>query len=392
MPQNEKGNIRTALGGRKQEGLKKDVKLEVEEDEIPGDLEVAESDRTSESDGSKDSEGESDEEEAEGAYLRSVSRKGQGATPKRKGVLDSRFVLPNDETQDSDGRASSSGDSDDEVEGNSESEDDHDDDNSEGQDLSTLPDPDNSIITDPQALTLPPLSSAKPLTAKSLAKFQSKVDATGVIYLSRVPPFMRPIKLRQLLARFGAIGRIYLAPEDPRIAARRKKYRHNKRQNYTEGWVEFLDKKVARQVATLLNGKQIGGKKRSFYYDDIWNMKYLPRFKWNHLTEQIAYELKVREQRLKTEMAQAKRENKAYVKNVGKAKMVEAIEERKRQKKRKAGDEIGKDDAATSTLNADETTAIRRRFKQRKVVDSDAKATAAGPSVKKAAVLSKLFG
>ena len=27
----------------------------------------------------------------------------------------------------------------------------------------------------------------------------------------------------------------------------------------------------------------VGGKKRSYYHDDLWNIKYLPKFKWTHL-------------------------------------------------------------------------------------------------------------
>ena len=30
-----------------------------------------------------------------------------------------------------------------------------------------------------------------------------------------------------------------------------------------------------------------GGKKRGFYYDDLWNIKYLPKFQWTHLTEKL---------------------------------------------------------------------------------------------------------
>ncbi|KAI8590644.1 hypothetical protein BDZ88DRAFT_90948 [Geranomyces variabilis] len=242
----------------------------------------------------------------------------------------------------------------------------------------------------------------KPLTAAALAKHEAKVAKTGVVYLSRIPPFMRPVKLRSLLSKYGTLGRIYLAPESAAVAARRKKYRKNKRENYTEGWVEFADKSVARAVASYLNGNTIGGKKRNFYYDDIWNIKYLPRFKWNHLTEQIAYELKVRDQKLKTELSAAKKETKEYVKNVGRAKMVEAIT--RKAEKRKAVDEAdagGADSGAATNgsgpSTASATQAIRRQFKQRKVVDSDAagarsQQNRAAPSGKKAAVLSKLFG
>ncbi|KAI8904043.1 hypothetical protein EDD86DRAFT_184028, partial [Gorgonomyces haynaldii] len=171
----------------------------------------------------------------------------------------------------------------------------------------------------------------KPLTQEKLKKFQEKIERTGVCYMSRVPPFMKHTKVRSLLSKYGEIGRIYLNPEDPKITARRKKYKHNKRKNFTEGWIEFMDKKTARQTAEQLNGTQIGGKKRSFYYEDLWNIKYLPKFKWNHLTEQLAYELKVKEQKLRTEMHQAKRENNLYIKNVNKSKMIAAIEERKRK-------------------------------------------------------------
>jgi ESF2/ABP1 family protein len=71
------------------------------------------------------------------------------------------------------------------------------------------------------------------------------------------------------------------------VAARRKKYGGNKKQNFTEGWVEFKDKSIAKQVAKSLNATIIGGSKKSFYHDDMWNIKYLPKFKWDHLTERI---------------------------------------------------------------------------------------------------------
>lgn len=54
--------------------------------------------------------------------------------------------------------------------------------------------------------------------------------------------------------------------------------------------MEFEDKSIAKSVAAGLNGQQIGGKRRSAYHFDLWCMKYLPKFKWDHLTEEIAYE------------------------------------------------------------------------------------------------------
>lgn len=33
------------------------------------------------------------------------------------------------------------------------------------------------------------------------------------IYLSTIPPFMKPQKVRHLLSKYGEIGRLYLVPE-----------------------------------------------------------------------------------------------------------------------------------------------------------------------------------
>ena len=70
--------------------------------------------------------------------------------------------------------------------------------------------------------------------------------------------------------------------------------------NFAEGWVEFQDRRVAKVVATALNNRPIKGNKGNCYQDDLWNMKYLPGFKWTQLTEKIGeeasikFELKVR--------------------------------------------------------------------------------------------------
>lgn len=74
---------------------------------------------------------------------------------------------------------------------------------------------------------------------------------------------------------------------DAKVTARRKKYTKNRRMNFIEGWVEFKDKKVAKALAEHLNMKNIGGKRQSKYYHDMWNIKYLPKFKWHHLTEHM---------------------------------------------------------------------------------------------------------
>lgn len=61
-------------------------------------------------------------------------------------------------------------------------------------------------------------------------------------------------------------------------------------------------------------------------------MKYLQKFKWSHLTEKVAYERRVREQKLRVEMMQARRENAAFVQMVETGKKLDKIEERKRKR------------------------------------------------------------
>ena len=221
----------------------------------------------------------------------------------------------------------------------------------------------------PDNLNIPPL-----LTAEKLEQFQKKQLNTGVIYLSRIPPFMKPQKLRSLLEKYGRLGRIYLVPEDPKIALKRKKYKHNKRINYVEGWVEFMDKKVAKQVCLLLNNQIIGGKKTSYYYSDIWCMKYLPKFKWNNLTEQIAYEKKIKEQRQKQQQSLVRKEEKFYMENVRRSKMIQAISARNTlgSNSNASADVSAAIEPGPSIENSAQTPSRekKRKFKQRKVVES----------------------
>ena len=71
---------------------------------------------------------------------------------------------------------------------------------------------------------------------------------------------------------------------------------------------------------------------------DLWNLKYLHKFQWSHLTEKVAYERRVREQKLRVEMMQARRENAAYVQMVETGKKLDKIEERKRKRGQDAVD------------------------------------------------------
>lgn len=161
---------------------------------------------------------------------------------------------------------------------------------------------------DPEGFSGPSEKVVKPLTREALAAFQAAQERAGVVYISRIPPGMQPAKVRHLMSAYGEIGRVYLQQEggcfllpiyisgisidlvlfqDAKRAYLRRKYTSTKKAHFTEGWVEFKDKKVARSVAEMLNAQPIGGKKGTRWRDDVWTMKYLPKFKWNMLTEQV---------------------------------------------------------------------------------------------------------
>jgi len=53
----------------------------------------------------------------------------------------------------------------------------------------------------------------QPLTPEALAAFNAAQERTGVVYISRIPPAMRPTKVRHLLSQHGEIGRVYLQQE-----------------------------------------------------------------------------------------------------------------------------------------------------------------------------------
>ena len=209
-------------------------------------------------------------------------------------------------------------------------------------------------------------SQAPPaLASKRLESKRRKVKKTGVVYLTRIPPFMKPATVKHLLQPYGEIGRIFLTPEDSQSHARRVKAGGNKKRSFIDGWVEFSSKKDAKLVAETLNATIIGGKKGGWYHDDVWNIKYLKGFRWHHLTEQIANENAERAARLRTEIAQTTRENKAFLQNVERAKMLDGMEAKKNRRREGLDSDTMNDDMGTSDPPKTKyEKSISREFKQ----------------------------
>ena len=213
----------------------------------------------------------------------------------------------------------------------------------------------------------------KVLSLEDVEDFNAKLKKRGVIYLSRIPPRMGPTKIKQLLSEYGTVTRVYLVEEDK--AARKRRLRQSSRggKRYVEGWVEFEKKRIAKAVGTQLNNTPITNHKRNVHYGDLWNIKYLSKFQWSHLTEKVAYERRVREQKLRIEMMQAQRENAKYSSLVQAGKTMDHIEKRL-QRKRKQPPQT-----TTTTQKEEEEPSTRKKkrsFKQTKLVkESSDKAT-----------------
>ncbi|KAF3326224.1 pre-rRNA-processing protein ESF2 isoform X2 [Carex littledalei] len=164
-------------------------------------------------------------------------------------------------------------------------------------------------------------------------------DKRGVCYLSRVPPHMNPSHIRQLLSSFGEIQRLYLVPEGQSTDTNHKQAAGFRGKRFCEGWVEFAKRSVAKRVAKVLNNEQIGGKKRSPFYYDIWNIKYLSKFKWDDLISEIASKNRLRQEKLNMEISAAKRERDFYLSKMEQSLAQKHIQERRRKKQKTEGEE-----------------------------------------------------
>ncbi|CDW55136.1 Activator of basal transcription 1 [Trichuris trichiura] len=161
--------------------------------------------------------------------------------------------------------------------------------------------------------------------SESTKKKKKKHSEPGIVYLSTIPYCLTVQRVRELFSHYGEIGRIYFQRE----AVRKERGSISR---YVEGWIEFKDKSVAKRVALSLNNTQVGGRKRSRAYESLWNIKYLHRFKWHHLTEQLVYEKSKHKQRMRMEISQAKREAQFFTQQIEKGAAIRKLEKEILQK------------------------------------------------------------
>ena len=198
----------------------------------------------------------------------------------------------------------------------------------------------------------------------TVQELREKIKRSGVLYMSRVPIGMKIIDIRRLLEDYG-IQRCYFIPLKKKL----KNVDGKRVQAYKEGWIEFEDKLYAKLAEYELNGKPIGGNKKCIYRDELWNLKYLHKFKWNDLVESMTLEKKIQEKKLKMEIKQGDRENNFIVKNYEKSKK---YLNKKREKEKNDGDDednINKDINANNKNFKENKNKEIYKYKQKKLID-----------------------
>ena len=198
----------------------------------------------------------------------------------------------------------------------------------------------------------------------TVQELREKIKRSGVLYMSRVPIGMKIIDIRRLLEDYG-IQRCYFIPLKKKL----KNVDGKRVQSYKEGWIEFEDKLYAKLAEYELNGKPIGGNKKCIYRDELWNLKYLHKFKWNDLVESMTLEKKIQEKKLKMEIKQGDRENNFIVKNYEKSKK---YLNKKREKEKNDGEDNNEDINYNNNNNKnfkENTNKEISKYKQKKLID-----------------------
>lgn len=227
---------------------------------------------------------------------------------------------------------------------------------------------------------------------------------TGLVYLSYIPEGMTPASIRQFFSKYAEIGRIYLEPfkkqefdpknsgdaekllnsgaANPNSAKSKKKRNSYNSGRFREGWVEFENKKRAIKVARQLNNSEIAEKKHGAWAGQFWSLKYLHKFKWANLTQQLEFERQQRKKQIRETFTTAREEQKEYLKVVAASKKAKSIESRKRKMDLLDLDKESKSD----TIPKDK----RKAPKQRKTASEYGKSSKTQPEGSR--ILSKFFG
>ncbi|KYR03151.1 RNA-binding region RNP-1 domain-containing protein [Tieghemostelium lacteum] len=155
----------------------------------------------------------------------------------------------------------------------------------------------------------------QPMSKDRILKLKEENENKGVIYMSSIPAKMQPAKLKHLLLKHGNVTRMHLIKAN----VDRKAFRNDM---FKEGWIEFDDKRVARKIANTLNSEPMGGKLRDIHRDCLWNLRYLPKFKWHHLLDKLVTKRVERDKRLRLELTKVRKDNSELFEELEKSKHI----------------------------------------------------------------------
>ncbi|KAL8769932.1 MAG: hypothetical protein Q9209_004179 [Squamulea sp. 1 TL-2023] len=211
----------------------------------------------------------------------------------------------------------------------------------------------------PKSLDFTISKSSKP---KNSTTTSTRPRKPGVVYLSRIPPFMRPSTVRHLLSPFGSITKLFLTPEPPAQHTSRVRSGGNKKRSFIDGWIEFASHKSAKTCVAAINGQTMGG--RGWYRDDVWNAKYLRGFGWEDLMASVRAEEREREERVRVGVRRDRKEREEFLRGVERAKIEEG-KKRKREGKRAKEKDRGLEDGVVEGKGKQD--GFERRFRQNEV-------------------------
>ncbi|KAJ5488667.1 Pre-rRNA-processing protein esf2 [Penicillium diatomitis] len=226
----------------------------------------------------------------------------------------------------------------------------------------------------------------KVLSTKLLKK--PKKDKSGVVYLSSLPPYLKPFALKNIMEKrgFGPIRKVFFAPLVPSNSSSQRK--SNKRKLYSEGWIEFESKKTARLAAEAMNARPLGGPKGMYYRDDVINMRYLSGFKWADLMETVQRERSERESKQRMADIRARKEEKVFLAGVEAGRRLDGITQKNEEKRKRKAEAEGQVEGDKKEPKM--PAPVRRRFVQNDVVTTTQKSEKAIDNDAKR-VLGKIF-
>eukprot|EP00759_Apiculatamorpha_spiralis_P043823 PhF_6_TR41003/c0_g1_i1/m.62106/K14785/ESF2, ABT1; ESF2/ABP1 family protein len=144
-------------------------------------------------------------------------------------------------------------------------------------------------------------------------------DRRGLIYFTCVPTGVTPTSLYTFLSHYGEITHMHLtaASQGSDFAqVQRRQLHKGATKLYKDGYVEFTDRVVAKQVAAELNMTPCTFlSRRKQGYGQLWNVRYEKGMRWEHVVEEKEEERVRRSTQKQDEKRRMRELNSEYFQN-----------------------------------------------------------------------------